>query len=54
MFIKNIKHQTDWSNVSLPLTQLSLEKPAVQKGSRQCGPSGYSGPGPNSGQLSQG
>ena len=51
------KHQTPdrlVQGVVLPLVQLSLEEPDGQRGSRQCGPSGYSGPGFNSGQVSQG
>ena len=39
---KNIRHQSDWSKVS-------LYPSAGQGGSRQCGPSGYTSPGPNSG-----
>ena len=39
---RNIRHQSDWS-------KLSFQKSAGQRGSRQCGPSGYTSPGPNSG-----
>ena len=41
--------QSDWSKgVPVPITQLSFQESAVQRGSRQCGPSGYTSPGPNS------
>ena len=46
------EHQTPVrlvQGVSLPLTQLSFQEPAGKKGSRQCGPCGYSIPGPKSG-----
>ena len=33
----------------LPLVQIPFQEPAGQRGYRQCGPSGYSTPGPNSG-----
>ena len=39
---RNIRHQSDWSKVSL------YPSPS-QRGSRQCGPRGYTSPGPNSG-----
>ena len=39
---RNIRHQSDWSKVS-------LYPSAGQRGSRQCGPCGNSSPGPNSG-----
>ena len=40
--------QTD-HGVFVPSIQLYFQEPAGQGGSRQCGPSGYSSPGPNSG-----
>ena len=46
------KHQTPVrlvQGVSLPLTQFSIQEPVGQRGSRQCGPSGYTSSGPNSG-----
>ena len=47
---RNIRHQSDWSKVSpVSITQLSIQESAGQRGSRQCGPSGYNSPGPNSG-----
>ena len=33
---------------TVPVSQLSFQEPALQGGSRQCGPSGYTNPGPNS------
>ena len=33
------------------ITQLSFQESAGQRGSGQCGPSGYTSPGPNSGQV---
>ena len=33
----------------VPLTQLSFQEPAGQRKSKQCDPSGYTSPGPNSG-----
>ena len=35
--------------VFVPSTQLFFQEPAGQGESRQCGPSGYASPGPNSG-----
>ena len=35
--------------VPVPITQLSLQKSADQRGSRQFGPRGYNSPGPDSG-----
>ena len=32
--------------VPVPVTQLSLQESAGQRGSRQCGPRGYNSPGP--------
>ena len=47
---KNIRHQSDWSKVSLnPAPSLFFQEPAGQGESGQCGPSGYTNPGPNSG-----
>ena len=46
------KHQTPVRLVQsfpVPITQLFIKKSAGQRGSRQCGPSGYPSPGPNSG-----
>ena len=46
----NIRHRSDWSKVSLyPSPSFSLKESAGQGGSRQCGPSGHTSPGPNSG-----
>ena len=39
--------------VPVSIFQLSFQEPAGQRGSRQCGPSGYSSPGPNPGQVPQ-
>ena len=46
---KNIRHQSDWSKVSIPLSQLPFKELAGKRGSKQCGPSGYSSHGPNCG-----
>ena len=46
------KHQTPVQlvqGVSISISQLSIKEPVGQRGSRQCGPSGYTSPGPNSG-----
>ena len=46
------EHQTPVllvKGVLVSLTQFSFQEPADQRGSRQCGSSGYSSPGPNSG-----
>ena len=51
------KHKTPdrlVQDVSLPLTQVSSEEAVGQRGSRQCGHSGYSCPGPSSRQINQG
>ena len=46
---KNIRHQSDWSKVSLYPSPSFLSKNQLAKeGSGQCGPSGYTSPGPNS------
>ena len=39
---QNIRHQSDWS-------KLSFQESVGQRRPRQCGPSGYTSPGPNSG-----
>ena len=45
---KNIRHKSDWRRVSLyPSVQLSFQESAGQRGTRQCGPSGYTSPDPN-------
>ena len=44
---RNIRHQADWSKVSV--TQLFVKESAGQRGSRQCGPNGYTSPGLTSG-----
>ena len=47
---KNIRHQAGWSKMSLyPSPSFLFEESAGQRGSRECGPSGYSSPGPNFG-----
>ena len=47
---KNIRHQSDWSKVSkVSFTQFSIQESGGQRGSRKCGPGGYSSPGPYSG-----
>ena len=64
---KNIRHQSDWSKVSLipspsfqePAGQVSLipspsfQEPAGQRGPRECSPSGHTSPGSYSGQIPQ-
>ena len=45
---RNIRHQSDWSKVSL-YPSPSFQESAGQAGFRQCGPSGYTSPGPKSG-----
>ena len=47
---RNIRHQSDWSKVSLyPSPSFLSQEPAGQGGSRVCGPSGDTSPGTNSG-----
>ena len=46
------EHQTPVrmvKGVSVPISLLSFKESASRGGSRQCGPSGYTSPGPNSG-----
>ena len=45
---RNIRHQSDWSKVSLYPSSSFLQESAGQRGSRLCGPRGYTSPGPNS------
>ena len=44
---RNIRHQSDWSKVSLyPSPSFLIQESGGQRESRQCGPRGYNSPGP--------